>query len=82
MLGKLPGCSFYLINLFAEFQTPYLHFSSPYKKGQLEMKCKTVCSRVHTPPSSQIAGHLNKVPMEIQSLSLLIVSGSDRQHEC
>ena len=27
MLGKLPDCSFYLINLFPEFQTPYLYFS-------------------------------------------------------
>ena len=30
---------------------------------------------------SQIAGHLNKVPIKIQSLSLLPGSGSDRQHE-
>ena len=33
------------------------------------------------PPSSQVAGHLNKVPIEIQSLSLLIGVGSDRQPE-
>ena len=26
MLGKLLDCSFYLINLFPEFQIPYLHF--------------------------------------------------------
>ena len=26
MLGKLPYCSFYLINIFPEFQTPYLFF--------------------------------------------------------
>ena len=33
------------------------------------------------PPSSQIASHLNKVPIKIQSLSLLIGFGSDRQPE-
>lgn len=33
-----------------------------------------------TPPSSQITGHLNKVPM-IQPSSLLTSSGSDRQHQ-
>ena len=37
--------------------------------------------RVHNPPSSQITGHLNKVPIEIKSLSLLIGSGGDRQHK-
>ena len=26
MLGKLPDCRFYLINLFPEFQIPYVHF--------------------------------------------------------
>ena len=26
MLGKLSDCSFYLVNLFPEFQIPYLHF--------------------------------------------------------
>ena len=31
------------------------------------------------PPSSQIAGHLNKAPIKIQVLSLLIGFGSDRQ---
>ena len=34
------------------------------------------------PPSSQIAGHLNKAPIKIESLSLLIGFGSDRQPEC
>ena len=33
----------YLIDLFPEFQTHYLHFSSPYKKGRFEMECKMVC---------------------------------------
>ena len=32
-------------------------------------------------PPSQIAGHLNKVPIKIQTLSLLIGFGSDRQPE-
>ena len=32
MLGKLPACSFYLINLFPEFQIPYLCFCSHKKK--------------------------------------------------
>ena len=34
------------------------------------------------PPSSQITGHLNKAPIKIQCLSLLIGVGSDRQPEC
>ena len=38
--------------------------------------------RVCNPLSSQIASHLNKVPIKIESLSLLIGSGSDKQHEC
>ena len=38
--------------------------------------------KVHNPLSSQIAGHLNTVPIGIQSLSLLIGSGSDREHQC
>ena len=33
------------------------------------------------PLFSQIAGHLNKVPIKIQSLSLLIEFGTDRQPE-
>ena len=33
------------------------------------------------PASSQIAGHLNKVTIKIQSLSLFIGFGSDRQPE-
>ena len=43
MLGKLPDCSSYLSNMFPEFQPPYLHFSSPYKKGRLKMEFETVC---------------------------------------
>ena len=35
----------------------------------------------YKPADSQIAGHLNKAPIKIQSLSLLIGSGSDRQYE-
>ena len=35
----------------------------------------------YEPASSQIAGHLNKVPMKIQLLSLLIGFSSDRQPE-
>ena len=34
------------------------------------------------PPSSQITSHLNKAPIKIQLLSLLIGFGSDRQPEC
>ena len=47
MLGKLQACSFYLINLFCEFQTPYAHFSSPYIKGQFVMRGKTVLITCH-----------------------------------
>ena len=80
MLGKSLSCSFYLINFFPEFPTPYLHFSSPYEKGWAKMMCKVVF-RVHNPPSSQIAGLLSNVPIKTQSLSLFTGSGSDRQHE-
>ena len=38
--------------------------------------------RTHNPLSSQIISHLNKEPSKVQSLSLLIGSGSDRQHKC
>ena len=44
------------------------------------MECKTVCEGTN-PPSAQIARHLSKAPIQIQSLSLLIGSGSDRQQE-
>ena len=37
--------------------------------------------RVRNPPSSQITGHLNKVPIKIQSLSLLTGSANYRQHK-
>lgn len=47
MLGKLSDCSFYLIELFSEFQTPYPDFSSPYKKGQFEMRGKAVLTTRH-----------------------------------
>ena len=33
-------------------------------------------------PSSQIASHLSRAPIKIQSLSLFIGFGSDRQPEC
>ena len=35
-----------------------------------------------TLPSSQIPGHLSKVTLKIQSLSLLAGSSSDRPHKC
>lgn len=37
--------------------------------------------RVGNPLSSQIAGCLNKAPLTIQSLSLLVGSGGDRPQE-
>ena len=39
-------------------------------------------TRYMNPPSSRIAGHLNKAPLKIQSLSLLIGFGIDRQPKC
>ena len=36
--------------------------------------------RVINPTPSQMAGLVNKAPMKIQSLSLFIGSGGDRQH--
>ena len=44
------------------------------KNVGLERKDKMVYQGMN-PPSSQIAGHLNKVPIKIQSLSLLIGLG-------
>ena len=44
------------------------------------MEFKMVCWGMN-PPSSQIASQLNKVPIKIQSLSLLIGFGSDKQPE-
>ena len=87
MLGKLLDCSFYLMNsnpityFFPELQTPYVHFSFPYKKVDLIWDVRW-SFKIHNPPSSQITSHLNKAPIKIQSLSLLIGSGSDKQHEC
>ena len=63
------AAAFYLFNFFPEFQTPYLHFSSPYTKGRFEPELKTVCLGTN-PPSSQMAGHLNKEPTKTQSLSV------------
>ena len=48
------AAAFYLINFPPEFQTPYLHFSSPYKKGWLKMECKTVSVQTHCLLRSQI----------------------------
>ena len=75
MFGEMLDCSLYLINLFPEFQIPYLHFFLLTEKAGLR---GYVRGNVHNPPPSQIASHLNKVPITIQSLSLHI---GDRQHE-
>ena len=42
------------------------------------MRCKMVFWDTQL-PSSQTASHLNKAPIQIQSLSLLMGSGGDRQ---
>ena len=66
------------------FKTPHCTLFIPcYKNLGLERKDKMVCSGMN-PPSSQIAGHLNQAPINIQLLSLLIRFGSDRQpeHRC
>ena len=74
-------CIFYLTNVFPEFQSPQLHFFfSPYKEGPFKMECKTVCQGTNL-QASQTTSHLNKARIKIQSLSLLIASGSDRQYE-
>ena len=72
MLGKLPECSFHLINIFPEFQIPYLHFFPSYKKSWLDRNVRQ-SSRVHKLPSSQ----LNNAPIKIQFLSLLVGSAGD-----
>ena len=84
MCGKLLDCSFYLINLFPEFQIhffslefqiPYVHFFPFYKRKKADLKGNIRRSvRAHNLLSSQISGHLNKAPIKIQSLSLLIGS--------
>ena len=79
VLGKLPDCSSYLSNIFPEFQIPYLHFFLLIKKAGLKGNGRW-SFRVHNSPSSQISSHLNKLHIKIQSLSLLIGSGSDRRH--
>ena len=69
------------MTLFPEFQTPYLHFPSPYRKGWLEMEWERVCEAAQ-PADTQTAGPVNEAPTRIQSLSLAIGSGDDRQQEC
>ena len=70
-------CSFYLINLFPEFQIPCLHFCPPYKKAGLKGNVKQ-SFRVHNPLSSQITVHLNKAHIFNPQLCLLdlVVTGS------
>ena len=71
-------CSFYLINFSLEFQTPYPYtFLLLIKRVCLKWNLRPSVT-VHNLPSSQITGHLNKAPIKIPSLSLLIGSGSDR----
>ena len=77
----LECCSFFHL-ILPESQSPHPTLFIPcYKKSGLEREGKMVCQGMN-PPSSQIAGHLNKAPIKIQSLSLLIGFGSDRQPEC
>ena len=67
------------INFSLNFKTPHLTLFIPCCKNLgLERKDKMVCQGMN-PPSSQITHHLNKPPIKIQSLSLLIGFGSDRQ---
>ena len=91
VLGKsLPDCNsnpmnpfqktlptFYPINLFPN---PLPTLSSPYKKVSLKWDVKVVWG-IYNLPSSQITSHLNEESTKIQLLSLLIGSGSDRQHK-
>ena len=72
------------MNSSLNFKTPYHTLFIPgYKNLGLEREDKMVCEGMN-PPSSQIAGHLNKGPIKIQPLSLLIGFGSDGQpqHRC
>lgn len=72
--GKTARLPFLSDEPFPEFQTPLLHFPSS-KRGGLRRDGRQ-CVRVQDSPSSQIAGRLNKEPIETQSLSLPISSGS------
>lgn len=89
MVGNLLDCNFYLVNLFPEFQIPYLHFLPEFqslylpffsliKKTGLTWKVRWSI-KIHNPPSS-IASHLNQVPIMIQSLSFLTGFGGNRKH--
>ena len=78
--NKNSCCSFFCL-ILPELQNPSPHsplFIPCYKNLGLERKCETVLLGVN-PPSSQIASHLNKAFIKIQSLSLFIGFCSDRQ---
>ena len=79
VLGKSPlDCNSYPVNLFPN---PLPALSSPYKKFSLNRDVKMVFESTYpVVASSQIAGLLNKASVKIASLSLLIGSGSDREH--
>ena len=78
MLGKLPNCSFYLINLFPEFQISYLHFCPRIKKAGLKGHLRQSV-RVHTYlPSSQLLAFWIKLPWFNSCLYLWGLVG-DRQ---
>ena len=69
-----PDCSFYMINLIPRIPNPFLLF---IKKVGLRWDVK-MYFRVHNPLVFNHQ-HLNKAPIKMQSLSLLICCGRDRQ---
>ena len=74
------SCCFLIQLTFPWIPNPLPTLCSPYKKGHFKMEFKMVPQGMN-PPSSQISGHLNKVPIKTQPLSLLIELGSYRQPE-
>ena len=78
VLGKShPPCSSYPINLSSQ---PLTTLSSPYKKVSLRWDVKTVFEGTQ-PTAFSGHRHLNKAPIKIQSLSLLISPGSYKRHQ-
>lgn len=74
MLGKSQDCSFYLVNLFSE--------SKPFTETSLFLIKNDVHFRWEVRQClGYITRSLLRSPMKVQSLSLLIGSGSDRQQE-
>ena len=78
--GKLPDCSFYLINFFPESQIPYLHFFPLRKKAGLKRKVRwSVRGQTHRVLRSPAIWI--KRPWRFNPCLCLLGLVGDRQHE-